>query len=416
MARNHGFSARGLLLSAIVIGGFFVSIIYSSCAPSNGPSNDQTGSFHPSGIITSGSHAPDWAGQPAFVQQALDVQGRHGTSLLAIEGVIGHGVGLDESNPNQAVILVFTNHDGVRGIPTSIEGLRTRIEMVGTITALQSSGNVHDDGKSHGGSGGGTTVSYTSKDRNPIPAGVSTGEDDICEAGTIGALVTTAGIASTPSYEATGSASDGITTYSHQYTATTPHYMLSCNHVFANENGATGATQEDQPGRYDNSCTAGNGVGALYAWNYIDASNNNYYDVALAECDPTVSNTGGSSPYWTPEMQGNWYMPSNTVVSPTVGMAVQKVGRTTGHTTGSIAGINVTIKVSYANFTATFVDQIYVKGSFIKSGDSGSMMVTNNSSNNHVGLNFAGGSNGSFANRMDHITADFGLSFPQSSF
>jgi len=400
MNYKHGFTRNvGLFLGLAL-----VSFSLGSCNQS-APNSPSPSSFL--AAAPANGHA-DFSNQPQFIQDAIGVQGRHGADLLAINGVIGHGVGVDEHNPNQAVILVFTNHDGVNGIPVTVEGLHTRIEMVGTITALQNRGNLHDDGSGHGGggTGGGTTISYTAHVRGPIPAGISTGEDDICESGTIGAMVTTSGISTSPSHEASGSASDGITTYGHQYSATTPHYMLSCNHVFANENGATGATQEDQPGRYDNSCNTGNGVGALYAWNYIDPNHNNYYDVALAECDPSQT--------WTPAMRGGWYTPTSAYVSPTVNMSVQKVGRTTGHTTGTISGINVTITVAYSNFNATFVNQIYVRGSFIKSGDSGSMMVDNN--HHPVGLNFAGGSNSSFANRMDYIAQDFGLTFATSNF
>ncbi len=356
-----------------------------------------------SGIIApSLNYHANWSNQPAFVQQAIAVQRRHEPDLLNIPGVIGDGVGLDKTNPNAAVILVFTDHPGVAGIPELLEGLKTRVEMVGTVTA-------------HG---------YTGNYRTPCPAGVSVGDNDECAAGSIGALVTTDRLTSSGtysgSYEASGSSHDVIHVYSQSYSFTspstvnggTPAFMLSCNHVFANENGATSVDQQDQPGRYDNSCNTGNGVGKLYAWNYIDSRHNNYYDAALAECDPGLS--GGWSPKMSPD---NWYTPSNTVTSPSLSLGVQKVGRTTGHTTGSIAGINVTITVQYTHFRAKFVDQIYVaSGTFIEAGDSGSMMVTNDANKNPVGLDFAGSSTSSFANRMDHIAHDFGLSFVQSSF
>jgi hypothetical protein len=106
-------------------------------------------------------------------------------------------------------------------------------------------------------------------------------------------------------------------------------------------------------------------------------------------------------------MVGDLYTPSSTIVSPTLGLAVKKVGRTSGLTTGTIAGINVTIIVGYDSGTARFVNQIYVAGNFIKSGDSGSLMVTQ-SGNNPVGLNFAGGGGGSFANPIGPVLAAFG--------
>ena len=111
------------------------------------------------------------------------------------------------------------------------------------------------------------------------------------------------------------------------------------------------------------------------------------------------------------------YTPTNTPIAPSLGMAIKKTGRSSGYTTGTIAGINVTITLAYANFNATFVDQIYVaNGTYIQEGDSGSMSVVNatgKNNNDPVGLNFAGSSSACFMNRMDHIAHDFGLTFVQ---
>lgn len=390
MNYTHVFTRHVGLLAGLVM----ASLTLASCNQSGTPNSAQSGPIQ--GVIAQGAnyHA-DWSNQPAFIQSAIGVKDRHEHDLLNITGVIGTGVGLDEANPNAAAIIVFTDRAEAAGIPHSIEGVKTRVEMVGTVTAYNT---------------------YTGKYRSPIPAGVSVGDNDECAAGSIGAMVTTSGISSSPSYEATGSANDVITSYSQPYSTSTPHFMLSCNHVFANENGATGSDQMDQPGRYDNHCNTGNGVGALYAWNYIDSGHNNYYDAALAQCDPSVS--GGWSPHMSPN---NYYTPSNYSSSncaeaPALNMKVEKVGRTTGLTTGSIEAIDVTIKVQYTNFVATFIDQIEVKGTFIKAGDSGSMMVTNDSHHYPVGLDFAGGGGGSFANRMDHIAQDFGLTMVTSGF
>ncbi|HET6400861.1 MAG TPA: hypothetical protein VFH95_05615 [Candidatus Kapabacteria bacterium] len=389
----NGFLRRGSLLLGLSL----VSFSLWSCNQSGAPGGAPPSSL-PLAVSPAANYHADWSHQPAFVQNAIAVQGRHENDLLNISGVIGDGVGLDHSNPNAAVILVFTEHPGVAGIPEMLEGLKTQTEMVGPVTAY----------------------GYTGNYRTPLPAGVSVGDNDECAAGSIGALVSTTRLTSsgsyTGTYEATGNRNDVIHVYSAGYSwpstvnSGTPAFMLSCNHVFANENAATSADQQDQPGRYDNSCNTGNGVGKLYAWNYIDSHHNNYYDAALAECDPGLS--GGWTPTMSPDAQ---YTPTNTVVSPSLDLSVQKVGRTTGYTNGTIAGINVTITVGYTHFHAKFVDQIYIaSGTFIEAGDSGSMMVDGN--DNPVGLNFAGSSTASFANRMDHIAHDFGLSFVTASF
>jgi hypothetical protein len=243
---------------------------------------------------------------------------------------------------------------------------------------------------------------------------------EYCIAGSIGALVN-----STLTKSGTSTYGGSMTVYSNQYSwgSSSPTYMLSCNHVFANENAATGPDQQDQPGRADQDCGTAGPVGKLHSWNFIKSTRNstNYYDAALAECNPNLTNG------WSPAMMSNAsttpytlsYTPANTAVAPSVNMAIKKTGRTTGYTTASIYGINVTITVGYQNYNAVFVDQIYVdNGTYIESGDSGSMSVVNGGSNNNdpVGLDFAGSSTACFMNRMDHIAHDFGLTFVQSGF
>src|SRR5436190_3221507 len=330
------------------------------------------------GVVTPRPYKPDWSGQPAAIRAAIAVQDRHTKDLMAIAGVIGTGVGSDEQRPEQAVIEVFTSHDGVAGVPQFVEGIKTRIENIGAVHAF-----------------GRTT--WTSKYRGPIYCGVSTGNNNECASGSIGALVTTSLTGNT-----TGN-SGAITVYSGAASST--GYLLSNNHVFARENAATSSEQEDQPGRYDNNCNAGNGVASLYAWTFISSTSNNLYDAALAACS--------SSESWTPSMwngsNGALYKPTNSVVTPSVGLSVKKVGRTSGYTTGSISGINVTITVGYSGFNATFVNQIYVRGQFIKSGDSGSMMCDANG--DPVRLNFAGSNTASVANPMRPIDNELGLGF-----
>src|SRR6185503_4700331 len=138
--------------------------------------------------------------------------------------------------------------------------------------------------------------------------------------------------------------------------------------------------------------------GTLAQYVNINFGGNNTVDCALALMStsrPTaVTQSGG-------------YTASSTVVSPSVGLAVKKSGRTSGLTTGTIQAINVTINVGYSAGVATFNNQIMTPGSFIRSGDSGSLMVTQ-SGNNPVGLCFAGGSGGSFANPIGNVLQALG--------
>lgn len=391
MANITRLNRSSLCLSLLII-----SFVVGSCDQSGAP-NSPSGTL-PSSVGPS-TGATEWSGQPVFIQQAIAVQGRHEASLMAIPGVIGDGVGIDKTNPGKATIVVFTSRDGVEGIPASIEGINTNIKMVGKVTAR----------------------SFTGSYRSPLPCGVTVGDTNLvsneyCIAGSIGALVN-----STLAKSGTATYGGKMTVYNNQFSwgTKTPVYMLSCNHVFANEDSVNGPVQQVQPGRADQSCGSAGAVGNLHSWNTIIATKN-YYDAALAECNPNLS--GG----WSPAMMSNpntkpyklSYTPSNTPVAPSVGMAIKKTGRTTGYTTGSIYAINVTITVGYQNYNAVFVDQFYVdNGTYIESGDSGSMSVVNSTgstNNDPVGLDFAGSSKASFMNRMDHIAKDFGLTFIQS--
>ncbi len=77
------------------------------------------------------------------------------------------------------------------------------------------------------------------------------------------------------------------------------------------------------------------------------------------------------------------------MTAPTVGMLLQKTGRTSGHTTGRITSVNATVNVGYGSGrVAKFVHQITTT-LMGQPGDSGSLML-NSSNNQAVGLLFAG--------------------------
>jgi hypothetical protein len=91
---------------------------------------------------------------------------------------------------------------------------------------------------------------------------------------------------------------------------------------------------------------------------------------------------------------------------------VQKYGRTTALTKGTVVGINATVDVGYSSGTARFVNQIVVYSSkpFIKPGDSGSLLVTYPAVN-PVGLLFAGNASGQYAiaNQINDVLGNFGV-------
>ncbi|MEK9135516.1 MAG: putative Ig domain-containing protein, partial [Bacteroidota bacterium] len=133
----------------------------------------------------------------------------------------------------------------------------------------------------------------------------------------------------------------------------------------------------------------------------------NYVDAAIALTTP--ANVGNSTPldgYGTPK--------SDTVL-PFIGQKVQKYGRTTNLTKGTVTSINGIVSVGYSSGTALFVDQIIVENKtspVIKPGDSGSLLVVDDGVDDckPVGLLFAGNQRGTFAvaNKIGAVLAAFG--------
>jgi hypothetical protein len=286
---------------------------------------------------------------------AMKIQDSHTPDLMRIPGVVGTGMGA--SADGRALLLVLTRAEGVRGVPSSLDGVPVEIRVVGDVVAYAKPEN---PGKP--GSGG------------PLQCGTSTGNDNECLSGTIGCVVMKGSTA----------------------------YFLSNNHVFARENAASIGERIDAPGRYDAhpKCAQTPEIATLSEFQPIDFNGGeNTFDAAIAApvagLDYTCAESGG-------------YTPSSTVVAPSVGLAVKKTGRSSRLTHGAIQAIHVTVAVGYAAGTATFVDQILMPGHFIRSGDSGSLMVTE-AGDNPVGLCFAGGPGGSFANPigpvLDHFSA-----------
>ena len=307
-------------------------------------------------------------------ERVRQVQQRHSDRLMAKEDVVGTAVGLDESN--HAALKVFTAKPGVAGIPKKLDDVPVQVVVTGKIYALPKGGKPDKPGKP----GGGEKVDPTARFDRPVPIGVSTGNRGECSAGTIACRVT-----------------KGQNVYA-----------LSNNHVYALENDAQLDSKVVQPGLYDTGCTfdENNVIGTLAKYVKIEFDGSqNTVDAAIASTDTDqLGNATPSNGYGTPKSataEAEW------------GMSVQKYGRTSSLTKGTVTGINATVKVGYDSGTALFVGQIIVESrrAFIKPGDSGSLLVTAGG-NNPVGLLFAGTGNGKLAvaNQIDEVLGAFGVS------
>ncbi len=137
----------------------------------------------------------------------------------------------------------------------------------------------------------------------------------------------------------------------------------------------------------------------------VDPPTDNKVDAAIASTTAGLVGTGTPADgYGTPS---STILACDATCGNLLGESIQKYGRTTGLTKGTITGINATILVGYDSGVAQFVGQIEVtgnKGGFFKSGDSGSVVVTD-PGKEPVGLLFAGprSSKTGFANQIEEV-------------
>lgn len=98
------------------------------------------------------------------------------------------------------------------------------------------------------------------------------------------------------------------------------------------------------------------------------------------------------------------------IAEAALGMSVQKYGRTTKHTTGTILQVNVTVQVSYGpSGTATFVGQ-FMAGGMSAGGDSGSACL--NTDRKLIGLLYAGSDVSTIFNPIQDVFELLGISLP----
>jgi len=230
----------------------------------------------------------------------------------------------------------------------------------------------------------------------PACIGISTGHP-LITAGTIGARVT-----------------DGNNNY----------YALSNNHIFAASNSANIGDAVIQPGTFDfgnvGCCTYGNltDFEPIQFNNFpacdgtVNDPDCNTIDAAIALS--TLAELGNATP------SDGYGLPKSTSISsltipPVPGMDVMKYGRTTQQTFGTISSINGFFAINYGSpGTAYFAGQIVITpGSFSAGGDSGSLVVVDDSAGPNdreaIGLLFAGSPTLTIASPINLVLSRFNV-------
>jgi hypothetical protein len=215
--------------------------------------------------------------------------------------------------------------------------------------------------------------------RRPVPGGVSIGHYQVT-AGTLGCLVR-----------------DGNERL----------FILSNNHVLANSNNAKAGDPILQPGPYDRGKNTGRfRIGALTTFvpiHFGERNPPNRVDAAIAETEEKAVQAAICS---VGKVAG--------VVRARRGLLVQKHGRTTGRTFGTIVGTHAKLWVDYDGQLALFTEQLRIEGGrmpFSAGGDSGSLIV--DTKGRAVGLLFAGSDieNITFANPIRTVLQALKVSF-----
>jgi hypothetical protein len=183
-------------------------------------------------------------------------------------------------------------------------------------------------------------------------------------------------------------------------------HILSNNHVVARSGSAAAGEDTVQPGLIDSNCSAsGSNVVGDFLGDLVPLGSN--VDAALA-----VARAGAVSP--TGEILGIG-VACTTPKAATIGMPVVKSGRTSGVTAGQVQAVNASVSVQYQvgcnqgkKFTIAYQNQVVVTpGTFLQSGDSGSLMVTDDANHQPVGLLYAGSSSSAIANPIQDVVAAF---------
>lgn len=343
-----------------------------------------------SGFVSLSAFAAPTAGalddQHANVMSVMSVQNEVTTNWMRQPEVLGTAVGIDDSGKTS--LLVYVDQDAnkagevIQNLPRELRGVRVQVQLTDKFRSMVGPApNV-------------TAVSHTAKQTPPIQLGTSGGwrydlANGFCCGGTLGSLVLIGG----------------------------QQHILSNYHVFEADivsggNGRVAATGDpvEQPGLIDINCNAATGqnVATLVKKSSLPGSN---VDCSVAQVISGMVRSDGA------------ILEIGTISSQTIAaslnQAVKKSGRTTGLTRSSVSGLNATISVQYDNecaggvaFTKTFTGQIVVRNShsrFLNSGDSGSLMVQDVTTNPRaIGLLFAGSSSTAIANPIGQVLSFLG--------
>lgn len=273
----------------------------------------------------------------------------------------------------------------------SLKGIETDVVEVGVIRAL-SGENLNDPDR---------TAKY-----RPAPGGVSIGHY-LITAGTLGMVVKKGGV----------------------------RFILSNNHVLANENKGNIGDAILQPGSYDGG-TSADEIAKLsefvHVWlvgemppsncpvaKFLTFLANGFYwffrkksrfpSAVVPQATVNKVDGGLARPDKDEDVLDTilGIGEPGIMVEGEVGMKIKKSGRTSGLNHDEIALTDAVSQVQYSSGVAIFEDQLVTKGPMAQGGDSGSIVLTED--NKVVGLLFAGSDTVAILNKFSNVKKELAL-------
>ena len=175
-------------------------------------------------------------------------------------------------------------------------------------------------------------------------------------------------------------------------------YILSANHVLANENALPPGTPIYQPGLLDSGNPSADRIATLTRFFPLETGKPNRVDCALAAIVDASAVTATILP-----KIGR--LSSAEPIEADDDMQVEKTGRSTGYTTGTVFDVSATVPVDFDLGRLTFEDQILIRGqggTFSDGGDSGSLVV-GSQSGRATGLLMGGSPQFAIANHISDV-------------
>jgi len=320
-------------------------------------------------------------------QDFQDVQTRAVEEVMGgrMANVVGVGLGVKWTNgqpTGEPALLTLVTHkaslDNLRPsdrVPPVIDGVKTDVLAVGRPMA-----------------GAASSVALTRRLR-PVLGGFSVGHKDI-----------TAGTIATAVYDIL----PGGTMNPPSFGMGNPpqFYLLSNNHILANENAARIGDTILQPGAFDGGVDPADQIGTLTRFIPLDffpdiplEQHNNIVDAAIATVNCSDIDR---ELHWIGRLRG-WRRKANV----NVGTIVQKAGRSSGYTVGRITAIQTIIDVGYSEGRgARLRDQIITTPMSLP-GDSGSLIVTMDGL--AVGLLCAGSPTVTVVNQIENVRSQLSI-------